>query len=32
MWYFKVEVFELEEFIVWNNKGLRHLVAKKQGL
>ena len=28
-WYFKLTLFDLTEFIVWNVKGLRHKVAKK---
>ena len=28
LWYVKPKSFDLTEFIVWNIKGLRHLVAK----
>ena len=28
LWYFKLRLFDLTEFIVWNIKGLRHWVAK----
>ena len=29
LWYFKLTLFDLTEFIVWNVKGLRYKVAKK---
>ena len=32
LWYFKLRLFGLTEFIVWNIKGLRHQFAKIQGL
>ena len=32
IWYFKLRLFNITAFIVWNIKGLRDWVAKLQGL
>ena len=28
LWFFKLSLLDLAEFIVWNNKGIKHWVAK----